>query len=166
MTFQAQNPKLQPEGDKTPSTLQSIILFTGLYAMATGAGGIKASVPIHGCEQLDRRNPRLISSFFNLFYFLISFGCLLAVTVVLWIEENKGWNCSFNVSVGIMAAALCVFTAGFPFYRFKRPNGSPLTRIATVITSAARNRNMPDLDEEMMQRLITMDTNVRHKKLK
>lgn len=166
LTFQAHNPKLLPEKDKTPSTLQSAILIIGLYAMATGVGGIKASLPTHGGNQLDNRNPRLISRFFNWLYFFVSLGYLLAVTVLLWIEENKGWNWCFNISVGILATALCVFTVGLPFYRYRRPNGSPLTRIAIVISSAARNRHKSDLDAEMVQSLIPSDKNIRHNKLK
>jgi len=166
LTFQAHNPKLLPEKDKTPSTLQSAILFTGLYAMAIGTGGLKASLPSHGGDQIDRRNPRLISRFFDWLYFSICSGCLLAVTVVLWIEEKKGWIWSFNISVGILATALCIFTVGLPFYRFKRPNGSPLKKIAIVIISAARNRNKSDLDEEMMRGLISIYKNNSHNKLK
>ncbi|KAG7626527.1 MFS transporter superfamily [Arabidopsis thaliana x Arabidopsis arenosa] len=166
LTFQAHNPKLLPEKDKTPSTLQSAILFTGLYAMAISTGGLKASLPTHGGDQIDRRNPRLISRFFDWLYFSICSGCLLAVTVVLWIEEKKGWIWSFNISVGILATALCIFAVGLPFYRFKRPNGSPLKKIAIVIISAARNGNKSDLDEEMMRGLISIYKNNSHNKLK
>ncbi|KAG2327456.1 hypothetical protein Bca52824_010184 [Brassica carinata] len=136
LTFQSYNPKLQPESDETPSTLQATILFTGLYAMALGAGGIKASLPTHGGDQLDRRNPRLISRFFNWFYFSICCGCILAVTIVVSIEESKGWFWSFTTSVGILALALFIFMAGLPFYRFKSPTGSSLKRITKVIVSA------------------------------
>ncbi|KAF8102212.1 hypothetical protein N665_0200s0006 [Sinapis alba] len=166
LTFQSYNPKLQPESDKTPSTLQATILFTGLYAMAFGAGGIKALLPTHGGDQLDRRNPRLVSRFFNWFYFFICCGSILAVTIVVPIEESKGWFWSFTISVGILALALCIFMLGLPFYRFKSPTGSSLTRITKVIVSAARNRNKSDLDEELMQRLIPTDEGSSHTKLK
>ncbi|KAH0918535.1 hypothetical protein HID58_026195 [Brassica napus] len=112
LTFQSYSPKLQPESDKTPSTLQATILFTGLYAMAFGAGGIKASLPTHGGDQLDRGNPRLISRFFNWFYFSICCGSILAVTIVVSIEESKGWFWSFTISAGTLALALFIFMAG------------------------------------------------------
>ncbi|CAN8258191.1 unnamed protein product [Cochlearia groenlandica] len=166
LTFQAYNPKLQPKEDQTPSTLQSTILFIGLYAMAFGSGGIKASLPVHGGDQLDSTNPSLISRFFNWFYFSVCFGCLFAVTVLLSIEESKGWIWSFDISLGILGTALCVFMAGLPFYRFKRPRGSSLTRIVNVIISAAKNRNKSDVDEEMMQSLISTDETILHNKLK
>ncbi|CAF1831349.1 hypothetical protein F2Q70_00025568 [Brassica cretica] len=166
LTFQSYSPKLQPESDKTPSTLQATILFTGLYAMAFGAGGIKASLPTHGGDQLDRGNPRLISRFFNWFYFSICCGSILAVTIVVSIEESKGWFWSFTISAGTLALALLIFMAGLPFYRFKSPTGSSLTRITKVIVSAARNRNKSDLDEEMMQSLTSTDEGISHTKLK
>ncbi|KAG2327454.1 hypothetical protein Bca52824_010182 [Brassica carinata] len=148
LTFQSYNPKLQPESDETPSTLQATILFTGLYAMAFGAGGIKASLPTHGGDQLDRRNPRLISRFFNWFYFSICCGCILAVTIVVSIEESKGWFWSFTTSVGILALALFIFMAGLPD------------------CLRSRNRNKSDLEEEMMQSLISTDEGISHTKLK
>lgn len=166
LTFQSYDSKLQPESDKTPSTLQATILFTGLYAMAFGAGGIKASLPTHGGDQLDRRNPRLISRFFNWYYFSICIGCILAVTILVPIEESKGWFWSFTISVGILALGLFIFMAGLPFYRFKSPTGSSLKRITKVIVSAARNQNKSDLDEELMQSLICTDEGISHTKLK
>lgn len=134
--------------------------------MAFGAGGIKASLPTHGGDQLDRGNPRLISRFFNWFYFSICCGSILAVTIVVSIEESKGWFWSFTISAGTLALALFIFMAGLPFYRFKSPTGSSLTRITKVIVSAARNRNKTDLDEEMIQSLISTDEGISHTKLK
>ncbi|KAL0721874.1 hypothetical protein Bca4012_036473 [Brassica carinata] len=119
LTFQSYNPKLQPESDETPSTLQATILFTGLYAMALGAGGIKASLPTHGGDQLDRRNPRLISRFFN-------WVTVLSIQVSYWkfIEKDHKSDCL-----------------------------------------RSRNRNKSDLDEEMMQSLISTDEGISHTKL-
>lgn len=134
--------------------------------MALGAGGIKASLPTHGGDQLDRRNPRLISRFFNWYYFSICIGCILAVTILVPIEESKGWFWSFTISVGILALGLFIFMAGLPFYRFKSPTGSSLKRITKVIVSAARNQNKSDLDEELMQSLICTDEGISHTKLK
>ncbi|KAJ0248910.1 Protein NRT1/ PTR FAMILY 4.1 [Hirschfeldia incana] len=141
LTIQAHIPKLQPQGDNAPSTLQSVVLFTGLYAVATGVGGVKASLPAHGGDQLDSRKQGLISGFFGWYFFSICFGGLLAVTIMVWIEENKGWSISFAICTVVLVSALFVFTVGFPMYRFKRPTGSPLTRIVNVFVSAARNRN-------------------------
>ncbi|CAF2128741.1 BnaA03g57790D [Brassica napus] len=166
LTIQAHIPKLQPQGDSTPSTLQSVVLFTGLYAVATGVGGVKASLPAHGGDQLDSRNQKLISGFFSWYFFSLCFGGFLAVTIMVWIEENKGWSSSFDICTVILASALFIFTVGFPMYRFRRPTGSPLTRIVNVFVSAARNRNRFVADAEMTQNHNSTDKSIHHNKFK
>ncbi|KAL0863487.1 hypothetical protein Bca101_042605 [Brassica carinata] len=104
LTFQSYNPKLQPESDETPSTLQATILFTGLYAMALGAG----------------------------------------VTIVVSIEESKGWVTVLSIQVS--------------YWKFiEKDHKSDCLR--------SRNRNKSDLDEEMMQSLISTDEGISHTKL-
>ncbi|XP_010532920.1 PREDICTED: protein NRT1/ PTR FAMILY 4.2-like [Tarenaya hassleriana] len=166
LTVQAHSPKLQPPPEKTPSALQSAFLFTGLYAMAVGVGGVKASLPSHGGDQLDNRNQRLVSGFFNWYFFSLCSGGFFAVTVMVWIEENKGWNWSFNISLAILAFALCIFSSGFPLYRFKRPSGSPLTRIVRVIASATRNRKGSAIDAEMAKDRNSTVKNIHQDKFK
>lgn len=123
----------------SPSQSQEAILYTGLYVMATGVGGIKASLPTHGADQLDRSNPGLITSFFNWFFFSLCAGGMISATVMIWVEENKGWNWSFKISIIALVLALCIFTMGTPIYRNKRPGGSPLTRIFQVIYSQKKD---------------------------
>lgn len=166
LTLQAHNHKLQPHGDKTPSTLQSTVLFTGLYSVAIGVGGVKGSLPAHGGDQLDSRNQRLISGFFNWYFFSVCLGGFLAVTLMVWIEENKGWSSSFNISTAVLALAIFIFVAGCPMYRFKRPTGSPLTRIVNVFVSAARNRNRFVTDAEVTQNHNSTDKNIHYNKFK
>ncbi|CAN8258193.1 unnamed protein product [Cochlearia groenlandica] len=166
LTLQAHNPNLQPQGDKTHSTLQSTVLFTGLYAVATGVGGVKASLPAHGGEQLDSRNQKIITRFFNWYYFSICLGGFFAVTIMVWIEENKGWSSSFDISTAVLASALFIFAVGFSVYRYKRPTGSPLTRIVNVFVSAARNRNRFVTDAEFTQSLNYTYKSIHHNKFK
>ncbi|ESQ29450.1 hypothetical protein EUTSA_v10024047mg [Eutrema salsugineum] len=163
LTFQAHNPSLQPDGNKSPSTLQSTVLYTGVYAIAIGSGGTRPSLLAHGGDQFDSRHQSLISKFFNWYYFSICFGWLMAVTIMAWIKDI------FNISILLLAIALCIFAAGLQLYRLKLPSGSPLTRIANVFISAARNLNGSILDVEMMQSLTSTDNNnnnIHHNKLK
>ncbi|CAH2052328.1 unnamed protein product [Thlaspi arvense] len=167
LTIQAHNPKLQPNGAKSQWTLQSTLLFTGLYAVATGVGGVKASLPAHGGDQFDSRKQRVISGFFNWYFFSICLGGLLAVTIMVWIEEKIGWSSSFDITTAVLASAFVIFAVGFPIYRFKRPTGSPFSRIANVFVSAARNRNRFVTDAEMTQsHNNSTDKSIHHNKFK
>ncbi|KAJ4821796.1 hypothetical protein Tsubulata_038721 [Turnera subulata] len=139
LTVQAVDSRLQPAPGTKPTNLEVAILFSGLYAIAVGVGGIKAALPAHGADQLDHTDPRAISAFFNWFFFALCAGGLVSCTVMIWIQDNLGWTASFKTSIAILSLALFVFVSGFPFYRFKPRGGSPITRIFKVFASAIRN---------------------------
>jgi peptide/histidine transporter 3/4 len=77
-------------------------------------------------------------SFFNWFYFIISIGSLISVTVFVYIQDNVGFAWGFGIPAAIMAIAIVIFFAGSSLYRYKLPQGSPLTRIAQVVVAASR----------------------------
>ncbi|XP_042484884.1 protein NRT1/ PTR FAMILY 4.2-like isoform X2 [Macadamia integrifolia] len=143
LTVQAQYARFQPAMGRTPSTSEAAMLYGGLYTMATGVGGIKAALPAHGANQLDHTNKRLMNAFFNWFFFSVAMGGILASTIMVWVEDNKGWKWSFTIGIIIFSAALCIFVAGLPFYRHTRPTGSSLSRIFKVVASTARNWKTP-----------------------
>ncbi|CAN4075603.1 unnamed protein product [Withania somnifera] len=118
------------------------MLFIGLYLVALGVGGIKGSLPPHGAEQFDGETPqgrRQRSTFFNYFVFCLSSGGLIAVTFVVWVEDNKGWQWGFGISTFAILLSIPIFFAGSPFYRNKIPLGSPLTTISKVLIAALLN---------------------------
>ncbi|VVB17793.1 unnamed protein product [Arabis nemorensis] len=131
LTVQAHEHSTEPWG--------RVILFVGLYLVALGVGGIKGSLPPHGAEQFDEttlsgRKQR--SFFFNYFIFSLSCGALIAVTVVVWLEDNKGWYYGFGISTAAILISVPVFLAGSRFYRLKVPSGSPITTLFKVLTAA------------------------------
>lgn len=114
---------------------KAAMLFAGLYLVALGVGGIKGSLPAHGAEQFDENTEpgrKARSTFFNYFVFCLSCGCLIAVTLVVWVEDNKGWQWGFGISTLSILLSIPVFLAGSANYRSKIPIGSPLTTIAKV----------------------------------
>ncbi|KAH7657447.1 Proton-dependent oligopeptide transporter family protein [Dioscorea alata] len=121
---------------------KAAMLFAGLYLVALGVGGIKGSLPAHGAEQFDDttvqgRKDR--STFFNYFVFCLSTGGLIAVTFVVWVEDNKGWQWGFGIATITILLSIPVFLSGAKFYRNKLPIGSPLTTIAKVLVAATCN---------------------------
>lgn len=145
LTVQAQSASLQPPKcnpatpDHTPCEhvhgSKAALLFIGLYLVALGVGGIKGSLPAHGAEQLDENTPhgrKQRSTFFNYFVFSLACGALIAVTLVVWIEDNKGWQWGFGISTLTILLSIPIFLCGSPFYRNKVPMGSPLTTICKV----------------------------------
>ncbi|CAL5021236.1 unnamed protein product [Urochloa decumbens] len=124
---------------------QLALLYAALYTIAAGAGGLKANVSGFGSDQFDGRDPReerAMVFFFNRFYFCISLGSLFAVTVLVYVQDNVGRGWGYGVSAVAMVIAVAVFVAGTPKYRYRRPEGSPLTVIGRVLATAWRKRRL------------------------
>ncbi|XP_057777100.1 protein NRT1/ PTR FAMILY 4.6-like [Salvia miltiorrhiza] len=152
LTMQAKSSSLQPpkcgrklQGETECSQVEgakAVLLFSGLYLVALGVGGIKGSLPAHGAEQFDGSTPRgrkQRSSFFNYFVFSLAAGSLIAVTLVVWIEDNIGWQWGFGISTLTILLSVPIFLAGSTFYRNKIPRGSPLTTISKVVIGSLVN---------------------------
>ncbi|KAL2543057.1 Protein NRT1/PTR FAMILY 4.6 [Abeliophyllum distichum] len=152
LTVQAHSDSLKPPKCTPNIPCQKVhgakaaMLFLGLYLVALGIGGIKGALPVHGAEQFDENTPqgrKQRSTFFNYFVFCLSCGALIAVTLVVWIEDNKGWEWGFGISTFTILLSIPIFLSGSRFYRNKIPQGSPLTTIFKVLISAFLNTFMP-----------------------
>ncbi|XP_020596763.1 protein NRT1/ PTR FAMILY 6.4 [Phalaenopsis equestris] len=124
---------------------QQAMLFAALYTIAAGAGGIKANVSGFGSDQFDMNDPKeekAMLFFFNRFYFCISLGSLFAVTVLFYLQDNVGRGWGYGISAGVMVAAMLILFAGTTRYRFRRPQGSPLTVVWRVVWQAWRKRGV------------------------
>ncbi|KAL7091492.1 hypothetical protein ACP275_12G109500 [Erythranthe tilingii] len=152
LTVQAHSGSLQPPNcdqskpDQMPCQhvdgSKAALLYLGLYLVALGVGGIKGSLPAHGAEQLDGTTPhgrKQRSTFFNYFVFSLACGALIAVTLVVWIEDNKGWQWGFGISTLAILLSIPVFLCGSSCYRNKIPLGSPLTTICKVLVASVLN---------------------------
>lgn len=146
LTIQARSSSLKPPMECNPCQqvhgAKAAMLFLGLYLVALGVGGIKGSLPPHGAEQFDDNTingRKQRSTFFNYFVFCLAIGALIAVTFVVWIEDNKGWEWGFGISTITILLSIPVFLAGSRFYRNKIPSGSPLTTIFKVVMGAMLN---------------------------
>ncbi|KAL2327667.1 hypothetical protein Fmac_021094 [Flemingia macrophylla] len=149
LTVQACSPSLLPPACGSTTTMchevsggKATMLYVGLYLVALGVGGCKGSLSPHGAEQLDENTQsgrKQRSTFFNYFVFCLSFGALIAVTFVVWIEDNKGWQWGFAISTISIFVSILIFLAGSTTYRSKIPSGSPLTTIFKVLIAASLN---------------------------
>ena len=73
------------------------------------------------------------------FYLFVNVGSLLAVTVVVWIQDAVSWSVGFAVPAAAMLCATVVFVAGASKYRHVTPTESPMARVVNVLSAAARN---------------------------
>jgi len=122
------------------------VLYLGLYLTALGTGGLKSSVSGFGSDQFDEAHGgerKRMLRFFNWFYFFVSIGALLAVTVLVYVQDNVGRRWGYGIcAVGILCG-LGVFLLGTRRYRFRKLVGSPLTQVAAVTAAAWSKRALP-----------------------
>ncbi|KAG4192605.1 hypothetical protein ERO13_A07G169200v2 [Gossypium hirsutum] len=125
---------------------QLALLYAALYTTALGGGGIKSNVSGFGSDQFDVADPKeekAMIFFFNRFYFGISLGSLFAVIVLVYIQDNVGRGWGYGISAVTMVIAVVVLICGTPWYRFKKPQGSPLTVVWRVLLLALKKKNQP-----------------------
>ncbi|XP_021298367.1 protein NRT1/ PTR FAMILY 6.1 [Herrania umbratica] len=125
---------------------QMLYLYTVLYITAFGAAGIRPCVSSFGADQFDERSKdykTLLDRFFNFFYLSVTTGAIVAFTLVVYIQIERGWGAAFGSLAIAMGISNMLFFAGTPLYRHRLPGGSPLTRVAQVLVSAFKKRNVP-----------------------
>lgn len=158
LTVSASVPSFRPPdcGDsicEQATLAQRAMLFTGLYVIAFGTGGIKPCVSSFGADQFDESMPverAKRGSFFNWFYFCINIGALISSTWVVWVQDNLGWTLGFGIPTIFMGLAIGSFYWGTPLYRFQKPGGSPLTRICQVVVASFSKLNLEILEDSSL----------------
>lgn len=142
-----QPPKCTPDSGKCEQAtgIQVMFLYLALYLTALGTGGLKSSVSGLGSDQFDETDKdekTQMTKFFNWFYFFINIGALLAVTVMVYIQDNLGRRWGYGIVACAIVTVLMIFLSGTKKYRIKKLVGSPLTQIASVFVAAWKKRRM------------------------
>ncbi|KAK4392268.1 protein NRT1/ PTR FAMILY 5.7 [Sesamum angolense] len=70
------------------------------------------------------------------------FSTVLASSIV-YLLDNVGWAAADIILTAVMASAVVIFCMGRPFYRFRKPMGSPVTPLLQVLVAAIAKRNLP-----------------------
>ncbi|MCE3049342.1 hypothetical protein HAX54_044661 [Datura stramonium] len=151
LTLSAILPQLRPpsckddEYCKEANSSQLAILYVSLLLTAFGSGGIRPCVVAFGADQFDETDPKQKTQtwkFFNWYYFCMGFSMLVAVTVIVYIQDNIGWGVGFGVPTIAMLISIVVFIIGYPLYRNLDPAGSPFTRLLQVCVAAYKKRKL------------------------
>lgn len=128
---------------KTSSPAGVVIFYLAMYLVALGYGGHQPTVATFGADQFDDSNPKQKDdkgAFFSYFYFALNVGSLFSNTVLVYFEDHGKWTIGFWASTGSAIVGLVSFLAGSPLYRYIKPCGNPLPRVAQVFVAAGRKR--------------------------
>ncbi|XP_071739884.1 protein NRT1/ PTR FAMILY 4.5-like [Rutidosis leptorrhynchoides] len=163
LTLQAHYPKFKPSlcnvfvphaKCEVVSGANAVLLFFGLYLLAVGSGGVKAALPSHGADQFDDKDPKestQMSSFFNWLLLGVAIGGSISLTFFVWVQDNKGFDKGYGLSVIAMFLGSIIFMAGLPLYRIYVIKGtSAVIEIIQVYVAAIRNRKL-QLPEDLSE---------------
>ncbi|KAJ9183099.1 hypothetical protein P3X46_007007 [Hevea brasiliensis] len=117
------------------------IFYLSIYLVAFGYGGHQPTIATFGADQFDEKKPKekiSKAAFFCYFYFALNTGSLFSNTILVYYEDSGKWTLGFLVSLGSAVIALVSFLLGTPGYRYIKPCGNPLPRVAQVFVAAAK----------------------------
>ncbi|CAI9278609.1 unnamed protein product [Lactuca saligna] len=169
LTLSAALPKLKPPPCKTgenceePNTGQLAILYISLFLTAVGSGGIRPCVVAFGADQFDETDEKQKTNtwkFFNWYYFCMGASMLVAVTVIVYIQDNVGWGWGLGIPSMAMVFSITTFVIGYPLYRNMVPSGSPFTRLIQVCVAACRKRNLDMVSDDLLYENEELDASI------
>lgn len=150
MTMSQFIPRLKPWSNMKhcgqPRKIHEVVFYLGLYCVSLGTGGHKPCLESFGADQFDDNHPlerKKKMSYFNWWNFALCSGLLVGVTVIVYVDENVGYGASYLILTLCMALTILTFYAGKAFYRYRLPEGSPLTPMLQVLVAAIAKRNLP-----------------------
>lgn len=125
--------------------VHEVVFFLAMYLLSLGTGGHKPCLESFGADQFDdahmeERKQKM--SYFNWWNFVLCCGLLLGVTLIVYAEDYASWGIASTILTVNMAITIMIFYFGKRFYRYRLPEGSPLTRMSQVFVAAIIKRNM------------------------
>ncbi|KAI3464002.1 hypothetical protein Pfo_020665 [Paulownia fortunei] len=128
-----------------PDVGQMAFLLFGFGLMIVGAGGIRPCNLAFGVDQFNpntESGKRGIDSFFNWYYFTITFAQIVSVTLVVYVQSNVSWSIGLAIPTIFMFLSCFLFFVGTKIYVRVRPEGSPMTSLVQVMVVAVKKRRL------------------------
>ncbi|KAF5177469.1 NRT1/ PTR FAMILY 4.6 [Thalictrum thalictroides] len=87
------------------------------------------------------------------FLFSLCIGACIGDVLLVWLQNNEGWNIALSISSTAILVGLFVVSLGYTKFRNRIPTGSPVTKILNVLVATFRNRNvdLPSNSEDLYE---------------
>ncbi|PSR91259.1 Protein NRT1/ PTR FAMILY 1.2 like [Actinidia chinensis var. chinensis] len=130
----------------SPTASQLAVLFSSLGLISVGAGCIRPCSMAFGVDQLDSKenpnNERNLQSFINWYYASTGLSAVLALTIIVYIQDHWGWQVGFAVPAILMAFSTLVVLLGSSIYVKVKTSQSLFTGFVQVLVVAFRKRKI------------------------
>ncbi len=98
------------------------LMYAGLCLIAVGSGGIKPCVSANVGDQFTAKNSHLVTTVFQIFYFIINFGSFFSTMLTPMLYKTLGPEVAFGVPGIFMGIATVVFYLGRDKFVHVPPN--------------------------------------------
>ncbi|MED6198334.1 hypothetical protein PIB30_065409 [Stylosanthes scabra] len=138
------------------SPIQVAILYISLYLIALGNGAADPCLATFGADQFDEEDPkeqRSKASFYSYYYVALNLGCLVAETILTYIETSGEWILGFWICTCSALFSFLLLLSGTPRYRHFKPIENPVSIFANVIVASFRKRKfqLPTNEEDLFE---------------
>ncbi|XP_074343905.1 protein NRT1/ PTR FAMILY 1.1-like [Apium graveolens] len=137
-----------------PSVLQYLILLSSFALMSIGAGGIRPCSLAFGADQFAKKdNPKnesILERFFGWYYASAALSVVIAMSVIVYIQDHKGYRLGFGIPVILMFVSATLFLLASSIYVKQKVKTSLFTSFAQVIAVVYKNRkiSLPSHDSD------------------
>ena len=132
-------------GSTSISKSQLGLFYSAIYIIALGYGCNVPNIISFGADQFDDGHPHESVQklhFFNWFYVAVTFGTLFSSLLLVYIENEGKWALAFWITASSGVIAIFIFLIPTTNYRFCKPSGNPLRRIAQVVVACVRKKHV------------------------
>ncbi|PUZ54666.1 hypothetical protein GQ55_5G150200 [Panicum hallii var. hallii] len=118
-------------------------LLSGFAFLSLGAGGVRPCSMAFGADQFSRhpkeQRSRILQAYFNAYYASIGVAFTIAVTAIVYLQDNVGWSVGFAVSMGLMLLSTVSFLLGSGLYINEKGKRQMFSGIGAAVGAAIRN---------------------------
>lgn len=128
-----------------PTGWQMAFLLSGFGLLIVGAAGIRPCNLAFGADQFNpntESGKRGINSFFNWYFFTLTFAQMVSVTLVVYVQSDISWSIGLAIPAIFMLISCFLFFGGTKIYVKVKPEGSPLTSIVQVLVVSIKKRRL------------------------
>lgn len=139
------NPLQPPETCTAPTNLQLGILILALTLVSIGSAGIRPCNIPFGVDQFDlttEEGRKGINSYFNWYYTTFMLVLIIALTVVVYIQDHISWVIGFGIPAVLMFCATVLFFLGTKVYVYVEPEGSIFSDLVQAVVAAYKKRKL------------------------
>nr|XP_027084375.1 protein NRT1/ PTR FAMILY 1.2-like [Coffea arabica] len=127
------------------TSFQLFMLFTSFILLSVGAGGIRSASLAFGADQFEKRDGKkdavLLQRYFSWYYVSYSLSLVLALTCMVYIQDQMGWQIGFGASVVVMFFAAFLFFLASPIYIKVKAKVTLFTELVQVIVASYKNKS-------------------------